>query len=148
MPPLSRARTVPPASLFRDVVSPATAEGQNLYRAISAGAALGVMALTLVLAPAEFLVGAVAVLALLRLLAEGLRRGLAALPRPRSPLVRLAIANLVRPGAATGGIVTALGLGLTLLATVTLLNSTINAQVAGALPARAPSFFFVDIPAQ
>ena len=94
---------------------------------------------------AEFLVGAVASLALLRLLAEGLRRAIQAMPRPKSPLVRLAFANLVRPGAATGGVVTALGLGLTLLATVTLLNATINAQVAGALPARAPSFFFVDI---
>ena len=57
----------------------------------------------------------------------------------------MALTNLVRPGAATGGVVTALGLGLTLLATVTLLNATINAQVSGALPARAPSFFFVDI---
>src|SRR5262249_17824156 len=34
---------------------------------------------------------------------------------------------------------------LTLLATVTLLSVTINAQVAAALPERAPSFFFVDI---
>ncbi|MBA2590348.1 MAG: FtsX-like permease family protein [Alphaproteobacteria bacterium] len=150
VPPLSRARAVPPASLFRDVIEPAKVEGQNLYRAISAAAALGVAALTLLVAPspvfaAEFLVGAAASLALLRLLAEGLRRAIKAMPRPKSPLVRLAFANLVRPGAATGGVVTALGLGLTLLATVTLLNSTINAQVAGALPARAPSFFFVDI---
>jgi len=60
-------------------------------------------------------------------------------------LLRLALSNLVRPGAATGGVITALGLGLTLLATVTLLSATINAQVAAALPARAPSFFFVDI---
>src|ERR1700761_4017593 len=35
-PPLSRARSVPPASLFRDTVAPARAEGQTLYRAISA----------------------------------------------------------------------------------------------------------------
>ena len=150
VPPLSRARAVPPASLFRDVIEPAKVEGQNLYRAISAAAALGVAVLTLVVAPspmfaAEFLVGAAAALALLRLLAEGLRRAIKAIPRPKSPLVRLAFANLARPGAATGGVVTALGLGLTLLATVTLLNSTINAQVAGALPARAPSFFFIDI---
>lgn len=150
VPPLSRARAVPPASLFRDVIEPAQVEGQNLYRAISAAAALGVALLTLLVAPspvfaAEFLVGAAAALALLRLLAEGLRRAIKAMPRPRSPLVRLAFANLVRPGAATGGVVTALGLGLTLLATVTLLNSTINAQVADALPARAPSFFFIDI---
>jgi len=150
VPPLSRARAVPPASLFRDTISPANPEGQNLYRAISAAAAIGVAALTLVLAPspifaAEFLGGSIVALALLRLLAEGMRRAIRAMPRPKSPLVRLALANLVRPGAATGGIITALGLGLTLLATVTLLNATINAQVAGALPARAPSFFFVDI---
>ncbi|HWX90361.1 MAG TPA: FtsX-like permease family protein, partial [Rhizomicrobium sp.] len=150
VPPLSRARAVPPASLFRDMVAPAQAEGQNFYRAISAGAALCIAGLTLAVAPspvfaAEFLVGAACALALLRLLAEGLRRAIQAMPRPRSPLVRLAFANLVRPGAATGGVITALGLGLTLLATVTLLNATINAQVAGALPARAPSFFFVDI---
>ncbi len=150
VPPLSRARAVPPASLFRDLIEPAKAEGQNFYRAISAAAAIGIAALTLLVAPspvfaAEFLAGAVAALALLRLLAEGLRRAIAALPRARSPLLRLALTNLVRPGAATGGVITALGLGLTLLATVTLLNATINAQVSGALPARAPSFFFVDI---
>ncbi|HKB95912.1 MAG TPA: FtsX-like permease family protein [Rhizomicrobium sp.] len=150
VPPLSRARAVPPASLLRDTVAPATAQGQNLYRAISAGAAAGVAALTLIVAPspvfaAEFFVGAIAALVLLRLLAEGLRRAIRNMPRPKSPLVRLAFANLVRPGAATGGVITALGLGLTLLATVTLLSATINAQVAGALPARAPSFFFVDI---
>jgi putative ABC transport system permease protein len=150
VPPLSRARAVPPASLFRDIVAPAKAEGQNFYRAISAGAVLCIAGLTLLVAPspvfaAEFLVGAACALALLRLLAEGLRRAIRAMPRPKSPLVRLAFANLMRPGAATGGVITALGLGLTLLATVTLLNATINAQVAGALPARAPSFFFVDI---
>ncbi|HJT43200.1 MAG TPA: FtsX-like permease family protein [Rhizomicrobium sp.] len=150
VPPLSRARAIPPASLFRDTVVPATPEGQNLYRGISAAAALCVVALTLVVAPsrsfaAEFLLGAIGVLALLRLLAEGLRRAIRAMPQPKSPLLRLAFANLVRPGAATGGVVTALGLGLTLLATVTLLSTTINAQVADALPERAPSFYFVDI---
>ena len=150
VPPLSHARAVPPASLFRDVVAPSTPGGQTFYRAISAGATIAVALLTMALAPSpvfalEFLIGAVAVLALLRLLAEGLRRGLRALPRMRAPTARLALANLTRPGSATGGIVTALGLGLTLLATVILLNGTINAQVTGALPARAPSFFFVDI---
>jgi putative ABC transport system permease protein len=150
VPPLSRARAVPPASLFRDIISPTRAEGQNLYRAISAGAVILIAGLTLAVAPsplfaAEFLLGAAAALGLLRLLAEGLRHAIRALPRFRSPLLRLALSNLVRPGAATGGVVTALGLGLTLLATVTLLSATINVQVAAALPARAPSFFFVDI---
>ena len=104
----------------------------------------------LVLAPSplyagEFLVGAIVLLALLRLVAEGLMRALRKLPRPRSPLLRLAMGDLTRPGAATGGVVTALGLGLTLLATVILLDRTIAAEVNEALPGRAPSFFFVDI---
>ena len=154
VPPLSRARDVPPASLFRDMVAPvetaAKAPGRNFYRALSAAAALGVAGLTLAVAPsplfaARFLAGAVGVLVLLRLLAEGLRRLVARLPRARRPALRLALANLVRPGAAAGGIITALGLGLTLLATVTLLSATITSQISGALPARAPSFFFVDI---
>ena len=39
----------------------------------------------------------------------------------------------------------ALGLGLTLLATVTLLDRTISAQVKDSLPGTAPTFFFIDI---
>jgi putative ABC transport system permease protein len=57
----------------------------------------------------------------------------------------LALANLTRPGAATVGVVTALGLGLTLLATVVSLDQTISAQVQSDLPSTAPSFFFIDI---
>jgi putative ABC transport system permease protein len=51
-----------------------------------------------------------------------------ALPRPRQPNLRLALANLTRPGASTSSVVVALGLGLTLLATVTLLDRTISAR--------------------
>ena len=126
-------------------------EGQNLYRAISAGAALCVAGADLGRRALAGLRGASFWWArsLRWRCCACWRKACAApsraMPRPKSPLVRLAFANLVRPGAATGGVVTALGLGLTLLATVTLLNATINAQVAGALPARAPSFFFVDI---
>jgi putative ABC transport system permease protein len=148
-PPLSRARAIPPASLLRDLVAPAKAPGRWMYLLVSAAAAAGIAALTLLAAPsprfaAEFLLGATASLALLRLLAELLRRAMRRL-KPRSSLLRLAFANLVRPGAATASVITALGLGLTLLAAVTLLAATIGAQVSQALPARAPSFFFVDI---
>ena len=149
-PPLGRARMTPPASLLRATVTPSHASGHNWPRAIAAGAGIAIAALTLMLAPSPgfaiaFLSGALAVLALLRLLAQGLKRGLSALPRAREPILRLAQANLTRPGSPTGSIITALGLGLTLLGCVILVNGTINAQVATALPARAPSFFFVDI---
>src|SRR6202012_1686355 len=135
---------------LRETVAPSATRPALPYLIAAGVAALLIAALMLLLAPspkfaAEFLGGAAAVLILLRLLAEGVTRGLTKLPRPRSPLLRLALGDLTRPGAATGGVITALGLGLTLLATVTLLDRSIAAEVNEALPARAPSFFFVDI---
>jgi putative ABC transport system permease protein len=149
VPPLSRSRVVPPASLFRDTVDP-SGRAPLPYLLAAGAAAFAIVALALWTAPVprfalEFMLGGVAVIGLLRLAGGGLKRALAAMPRARSPLLRLALANLTRPGAATGGIITALGLGLTLLATVTLLGKAVEAQVQNEIPASAPSFFFVDI---
>lgn len=150
VPPLSRTRLIAPASLFRDIVAPADARGALPYLVLAAFAAVLVVAIALVLAPSpifaiEFLGGTAAGLAVLRLIAEGVRAILRRLPRPRSPAPRLALANLTRPGSAAAGVITALGLGLTLLATVSLLDRTISRQVENRLPGTAPSFFFVDI---
>ncbi len=150
VPPLSRARLIPPASLFRDLVAPVRARGAWPYLLAAAIAGACVVGLALLLAPsplfaAEFLAGTAAGLVVLRLIAEGFRFVLKRLPRPRGATLRLALANLTRPGAATTGVVTALGLGLTLLATVSLLDNTIATQVKDRLPGTAPSFFFIDI---
>ncbi len=150
VPPLGRAQAIPPASLLRENVAPSATRPAPIYLIAAAIAAFIIAALMLLLAPSprfagEFLAGAAAVLVMLRLMAEALTRGFRKLPHPRSPLLRLALGDLTRPGAATRGVITALGLGLTLLATVTLLDSSIASEVNDALPARAPSFFFVDI---
>ncbi len=150
VPPLGRAQAIPPASLLRETVAPSHTQPARIYWIAAGAAAFVIAALMLLLAPsprfaAEFLGGAAAVLVILRLLAEGLTRALRRARHPRSPLLRLALGDLTRPGAATGGVITALGLGLTLLATVTLLDRSIATEVDNALPARAPSFFFVDI---
>jgi putative ABC transport system permease protein len=92
-----------------------------------------------------FIAGAAGALIVLRLVAMALRGVLRRMPRPSNATLRLALTNLTRPGAATTSVVVALGLGLTLLATVTLLDNTISSQVKDALPGTAPSFFFVDI---
>jgi len=68
------------------------------------------------------------------------------LPRPRSTVVRLAVANISRPGALTPSVVLSLGLGLSLLVTVIELDGNLHRQFAAALPEKAPSFFFLDIP--
>jgi putative ABC transport system permease protein len=150
IPPLARTRLIAPASLFRDVVAPSRARGQWRYLAGAVAAGALVFALALLISPSplfagEFLAATIAGLGILRIIAAGLRWLLKRAPRPRATVLRLALANLTRPGAATAGIITALGLGLTLLATVTLLDRTVSAQVQDDLPSRAPSFFFVDI---
>ncbi len=150
IPLLARAREIPPASLFRDQITPSPLHGRWIYRFAALFCALAILILAMIWAPrplfaAQFLGGIVVALVLLRLIAEIVRRVLARLPQPKSALLRLALGNLTRPGAAMAGVVTALGLGLSLLATVTLLERSISAQVEGNLPSSAPSFFFVDI---
>jgi putative ABC transport system permease protein len=150
IPPLARAREIAPASLFRDIVSPAKTRGRLPYLALAAGAAAIVVALALYISPslvfaAYFLGGVTGGLIALNLFAQGLLWILRRLPRPKSSALKLALANLTRPGAATTSVVVALGLGLTLLATVMLLDGTIAAQVKDDLPGTAPTFFFIDI---
>src|SRR5690606_22791826 len=97
-----------------------------------------------------FALGFVGAAAGLLLLLVGLgwlvRRGASRLPRPRRPLLRLALANLHRPGAATGALVVALGLGLTLFVTLAAIQTSMTAEIARTVPQRAPSFFVLDVP--
>ena len=62
--------------------------------------------------------------------------------------MRLALANLHRPGALTPSVVLSLGLGLTLLVTLTLIDRNIHRQVESGRPGLTPSFFFVDVPSR
>ena len=68
------------------------------------------------------------------------------LPRSRFTMLRLAIANIYRPGALTPSVVLSLGLGLTVLVTITQIDGNLRRQFLAALPENAPSFFFIDIP--
>ena len=68
------------------------------------------------------------------------------LPRP-GPRLRMALANLHRPGNATADIVLSLGLGLTVLVTVALVEGNLRRDIAESLPRDAPAFFFVGVEA-
>ena len=63
----------------------------------------------------------------------------------RSPAGRLGLANLHRPGAATPLMLVSVGLGLSTLAAVALIEGNVQREITEQLPANAPSFFFVDI---
>jgi putative ABC transport system permease protein len=150
VPPLARAREIAPAGLFRDLVAPSARRGRWPYRLAAAAAFAAIAGLSVLLSPYPlfnlgFLGGTVGVLIVLKVIAIGLRRGIARVPRRRSQAVRLALSNLTRPGTPTASIVVALGLGLTLLATVTLIQRTVEAQIEDQLPSRSPSFLFIDI---
>ena len=57
----------------------------------------------------------------------------------------MALANLYRPGAPTPGVVLALGLGLTVLVTIALIQANLSRQVDERIPDVAPAYFFIDI---
>ena len=58
---------------------------------------------------------------------------------------RLALSSLHRPGSPTGRVVLSLGLGLTVLTAVLLVEANLTEEVSQHLPAQAPTFFFLDI---
>ena len=95
---------------------------------------------------AVFVASSIAVFALLRGIAAGLMALARRLPRPRFTMLRLAIANIYRPGALTPSVVMSLGLGLAVLVTITQIDGNLRRQFLAALPDRAPSFYFIDIP--
>ena len=63
------------------------------------------------------------------------------------PRMRMAVANLHRPGNATADIVLSLGLGLTVLVAVALVEGNLRRDIAESLPRDAPAFFFVGVEA-
>jgi putative ABC transport system permease protein len=148
--PLARARTVPAGSLFRGGLDRQRRPGWRILLAVVAAAALiGALAIVTAREPAFaaiFMASALGLLLLLTLLGWAIRWTAARLPRPRNPLFRIALANLHRPGAQTGRLVVALGLGLTLFTTLAVIETNLGGQIRSTIPARAPSFFMLDIP--
>jgi putative ABC transport system permease protein len=88
-----------------------------------------------------------AVFVLLRLVAALLMAAARHAPRARSTVLRMAVANIHRPSALTPTIVLSLGLGIALLVTVIEIDANLRQQFSNELPAKAPSFYFLDIPA-
>jgi putative ABC transport system permease protein len=60
-------------------------------------------------------------------------------------MLRLAIANLCRPGAPTGQVMLSLGIGLTVLVAVALVEGNLAREIEDRLPDMAPAYFFLDI---
>jgi putative ABC transport system permease protein len=142
---------VPVAALFREVVSSEWHRPRWRYLASMAVVIALLVAVVIGLAydkrvATVFVVSSVAVFALLRGIAAALMASARRLPRTRFPMLRLAISNIYRPGALTPSVVMSLGLGLAVLVTITQIDGNLRRQFLAALPDRAPSFYFIDIP--
>ena len=148
--PLARARDLPAARLLRDTVEASRWPSAGAAALIAlAGAGIAGLAIGQSDDPqfaAIFIAAALGLLALLTGLAAAIRAFAAAAPRPKGVLARLALGNLHRPGALTRQLVVALGLGLTLFATLAVIETNLAGQLDNQVPARAPSFFAIDIP--
>ena len=150
--PLGRARDISVSMLFRDQIAAEQSRPRLRYIAAIAGIVASLAALSIVTTydrrvAVFFIIAAAAVFLALRLLAVGAMWVAQHLPRRRSATLRLAIANIHRPGALTPSVMLSLGLGLALLVTVVEIDGNLHRELAKALPDKAPSFFFLDIPA-
>jgi putative ABC transport system permease protein len=148
--PLARARAVPPATLFRAAVEPPPTpkRGALLLAQCASGLLLAGLAIA---SSSDRRLAIGAVLAALSALAAFRLAGLLAValvrraPRARHPSLRIAFTNLGRRGANTASVIASLGLGLTVLVALSLVQGNISLTLDRELPERAPSFFFIDV---
>jgi putative ABC transport system permease protein len=150
--PLGSVHDVSVATLFREAAASSWHRPRWRYLASMALVVALLIAVIIGLAydrrvAVVFVVASIAVFAVLRGIAAGLMALARHLPRTRYTMLRLAIANIYRPGALTPSVVMSLGLGLAVLVTITQIDGNLRRQFLAALPDRAPSFYFIDIPA-
>ena len=154
--PLSRAHETPAVALFRGAgLGVRPGRPGHLAAALAGGAALAVLAV--VSAPDRwfatwFIGGAAITLLAFRAAGWAVVRAARAVQRLSrrpwlGPRLRMAVSNLCRPGNATADVVLSLGLGLTVLVAVALVEGNLRRSVAASLPEDAPAFFFVGVEA-
>ena len=148
--PLARAAQIPGAALFRDALLPSRVAGRPKLILLNAAIALLLAGLVVATSPerafaAWFCAAAAATLLLFWFGGFALTALARRLPASGAAWARLGLANLHRPGASTGLMLVSLGLGLSTLAAVALIQANIRAAVLDQLPAAAPTFFFIDI---
>ncbi len=150
LPPLMRARDLPPGQLFRDMLAtPRLARrwADAIWLALVLALLIG---LTILGADDRwlafwFVLAAFGTMIVFRLLAMGIMALSRHLARRRSGTLRRSLADLAGPSAPTRSVVLSLGIGLTVLVAVGSVQGNLRRELAETMPAAAPSFFFIDI---
>ena len=162
--PLLTIREVKPARIFRrEIVSMVPTTSQNTHRwwntwrevdrgkaITSIGIGLGLALLSMWQAGswrvgALFIAAFTGAVVLLGLAARALLRALTRWPRPNLLIVRQALGNVLRPGSQAISITIAIGIGVMVVTTVSLVERSLLAQLGENRPTDAPTFFFIDI---
>jgi putative ABC transport system permease protein len=153
LPAIGRALSITPAALFRGIDATAVETPLRWWRhtAIS-GLALIVLLLAALPQPL-FGLGFVALTLLLLALLEGMVRAIRALAQRiadhralrRHFALKLAVANLHRPGAPLRVTLLSLGSALTVLVAATLVAAALLRTIAETIPERAPALVFYDV---
>ena len=148
--PLGRAHDVPVSALFRDRVDPGRSTMRWRYL-IGTVLSAGLLVACIVGSASErllvlyYVLGTIVAFVGLRAIGIGIMWLARRAPHVRQTELRLAIANIHRPGALTPSVVLSLGLGLALLVALTMVDGNIRLQLNKTLPGQTPSFFFLDI---
>ena len=150
--PLARARDVRAAALYREAAGARHGWPGTSYVLVTlvllglllTAAALFSGNLTLTLWTAGGIVGALGALSLAAFAVQRTARALR--PRLRGrPALGWALGAIGGPGSTAAPVMLSLGLGLTVLSAVGQIDGNLRRAIAGDLPERAPSFFFVDL---
>jgi putative ABC transport system permease protein len=162
--PLLTIREVKPARIFRREIASSTPMSSSeriswwscwrdldpIKLVVGIGIGLGLSLLSIWQA-ASWTVGLLFILAFaaaVLLLGASARAALFAVrkwPRPQELALRQAVGNVVRPGSQAVSITIAIGIGVMVVTTVSLVERSLLAQVGENRPTDSPTFFFIDI---
>ncbi len=148
--PLGKTQSVTPQILFRDSTLEGGGKAGWAWQ-LAAGLVMALVAALAIFTSQQpriamyLLGGAVLSFLVLGVVAVFVIKAAASMPRSKSTILRLAIGNMHRPGAITRPVVISLGLGLTLLTAISLIDNSLRSQISGSIAGKAPDFFFVDI---
>ncbi len=147
---LGVARRIPPGLLFRSYTdSGRSSPGKAIWAAIALATLL--LCSLAVLTSGDrrlalwFILGAGVCFLLFRLLAALVIRMTRRLPRPADPRLRLGLTNIHRRGSPAASVLFSLGLGLTALVMIALVQANLTDLVEETVPDQAPAFFLLDI---
>ena len=148
--PLGQAVKTLPLELFHTARTPLSGRPSKKFQIATAIFIMALIATAIItsknaLFAIWFVIGGALCLILFYSLGIIIARIAGKIPMPHYPALRLSLRNLYRPGNATANILISLGLGLTVMVSISLIELNLRYGIVQNLPKDAPAFFFMDI---